>query len=108
MIQAIVGIIIGIVLSNVISTLTINSELTAILLIVSIDSIISILKDKLESTFNDKIVFINFIINLAASLLFLYLGNYIGLSLYYLVLFALGLDIFKNLSVIRKYLIKKM
>ena len=103
MIQA----LIGIVLSNVISTLTINSELTAILLIVSIDSIISILKDKLESTFNDKIVFINFIINLAASLLFLYFGNYIDLNLYYLALLALVLNIFKNLSMISKYLIKK-
>ena len=108
MIQAIVGIVIGIVLSNIISTFTINSELTAIFLVVSIDSIINSVKDKLESQFNDMVVFFNFNIILVASLLFFYFGNYIGLSLYYLALFALGVNIFKNLSMICKYLIKNL
>ena len=108
MIQVVFGIIIGIVLSSVIPTFTINAELTAILLTVSINSIISIIRAKLESQFNDMVVFISFSINLIASILFLYLGEYIGLSLFYLALFALGLNIFKNLSIIRKHLIKNL
>ena len=106
MIQTILGLTIGIVLGNIISTFKISSELTAIFIIVSINSIISSFKYMLESQFDDRTVFISFNINLFASLLFLYLGNYIGLSLYYLVLFALVLDVFKNLSIIHKYLIK--
>ncbi len=106
--KIIIGLTIGIIFGRIFSTLTINSELAAIILIAAIDSVIEGLKLKLNEQFKDKEIFSRFILNFCAATILLYLGKYLSMNLHYLALFAIGLNIFKNLSAIRQRLIKNL
>ena len=108
MTRALIGIIIGLVIGGSAPLILMNAKLSAVVLVVSVNSIIGSFRANLESNFNDLDMISGFVVNLAASISLLYLGDYLIVNLYYLALFALGLKIFKNLSKIRQHLIKKI
>ena len=108
MTRALIGIIIGLIIGGLAPLVLMNAKLSAVVLIVSVNSIIGGFRANLESNFSDLEMISGFVLNLAASISLLYLGDYLIVNLYYLALFALGLKIFKNLSKIRQHLIKKI
>ena len=95
-------------MGSTIPLVTINTEIAAVVLIVSIDALIGSLLASFDSRFSDIEMMSGFIVNSAAAMLLIWLGDYLILNLYYLALFAVGIRIFKNLSKIRQHVIKKL
>ena len=106
MIQALIGIIAGIFLGIAIPMNALNVNICAIILVSSFDAIIGALKAKFEESFDDKIMISGFAVNLTAALILLYLGSYINMNLHYMAFIAFSIRMFKNLSLIRRHLIK--
>jgi len=107
MTQALIGMVMGIFIGNTFLVESLNANICAVILVVSIDAIFGAIKAKFKGCFNDKIVFIGFIINLSAALLLLYLGNCLNVHLHYVVLVVFGIRMFSNLSFIQGYLVNK-
>ena len=99
---------IGLTMGSTIPLVTINTKIAAVVLIVSIDALIGSLLASFDSRFSDIEMMSGFIVNSAAAMLLVWLGDYLILNLYYLALFAVGIRIFKNLSKIRQHVIKKL
>ena len=108
MLRAMIGVMIGLMIGSIIPLITINTKILAVMIIVSADTLIGSLQSSLESNFNDIEMISGFIINSIVAVSLVFLGDYLIVSLYYLVLFALGIRIFENLSKIRQHLIKKL
>ena len=108
MLQALLGITIGILAGNFVQISSLNANLVAVVLVTSIDSVIGALRSKLEKNFNDKTMIIGFGMNLIAALTLLYLGSYLNINLQYMAFVAFSIRIFKNLSLIRCYLVKNL
>ena len=99
---------IGLTMGSTIPLVTINTKIAAVVLIVSIDALIGSLLASFDSRFSDIEMMSGFIVNSAAAILLIWLGDYLILNLYYLALFAVGIRRFKNLSKIRQHVIKKL
>ena len=57
--------------------------------------------------FDDKIFISGFFSNALLAAFLVYIGDHMGIDLYYVALLALGLRIFNNLGRIRQHLLKK-
>ena len=108
MIQALIGITIGIFIGTAVPISALNVNICAVILVTSIDSVIGAIKAKFEKSFDDKIMISGFIVNLTVAMLLLCFGSYLNMNLHYMAFIAFSIRIFKNLSAIRLYLIKKM
>ena len=108
MLKAIIGLIIGLIIGSAAPLIMLNNKIAAVLLVVSIDAVIGSFQAVLELKFSDSEMISGFIINSLAAVLLVYLGDYLIVNLYYLVIFALGIRIFNNLSKIRQHVIKKL
>ncbi len=109
MLGAVIGIILGLIIGYIIpfniSTGYIIYLAVAILSIV--DSLIGGIKSDLEDKFDAKIFVFGFLINTIASVFLAYIGDKIGIPLYYAAVFAFGVRLFSNLSSITKIYFKK-
>jgi len=81
-------------------------------LLAAIDSILGAARSHLEGKYNNLIFISGFIANAVMAGLLAYLGDRLGVPLYYAAIFVFGGRLFQNLAVIRrllidKYLIKK-
>lgn len=81
-------------------------------LLAAIDSILGAARSYLEGKYNNLIFISGFIANAVMAGLLAYLGDRLGVPLYYAAIFVFGGRLFQNLAVIRrllidKYLIKK-
>ena len=108
MVQAIIGITIGLIMGSAVPMVVMNAKISAVLIVISIDTILGGTLAKLDNTFDDIMMVSGFFINTTVSALLVILGDYIGVNLYYFALFAAGVRIFKNLSVLRRCLLKKL
>ena len=108
MLQAIIGITIGLIIGSAVPTVVMNAKISAVLIVVSLDAILGGTLAKLDNTFDDMMMISGFLLNTIAAVLLVFLGDYIGVNLYYFALFAAGLRIFKNLSILRRYFINKI
>ena len=109
MILAIVGLCLGIVLGFLFpwSIPVAYSKLFSIALLASLDSVFGGIRAASEGTFDDRIFISGFFSNALLAAFLVYVGDHLGLDLYYVVFLALGLRIFNNLGRIRQYLLKK-
>ena len=96
------------VIGSTIPLVVINTKIVAVVLVVSIDVVIGSLLASLESRFSDVEMMSDFVINSAAAISLIWLGDYLILNLYYVALFAVGIRIFENLLKIRQYVTKKL
>lgn len=73
----------------------------------SIDSVVGAIRALLELKF-DRIIFISgFITNSFIAMFLAFIGDMLGLPLYYCALFVFGSRLFNNLALIRRYIINK-
>ncbi|MBQ2009369.1 MAG: small basic family protein [Anaerovibrio sp.] len=109
MILAIVGLCLGIVLGFLFpwSIPVAYSKLFSIALLASLDSVFGGIRAASEGTFDDRIFISGFFSNALLAAFLVYVGDHLGIDLYYVALLALGLRIFNNLGRIRQYLLKK-
>ncbi|HWQ77727.1 MAG TPA: small basic family protein [Anaerovoracaceae bacterium] len=76
-------------------------------LLAAIDSILGAARSYLEGKYNNLIFITGFIANAVMAGLLAYLGDRLGVPLYYAAIFVFGGRLFQNLAVIRRLLIDK-
>ncbi|MDF2654955.1 MAG: hypothetical protein K0R19_1429 [Bacillota bacterium] len=76
-------------------------------LLAAIDSIVGAARSQLEGKYNNFIFISGFITNAILAGLLAYLGDRLGVPLYYAAIFVFGGRLFNNLAVIRRLLIDK-
>ena len=109
MILAIVGLFLGILLGSIcpLSIPESYAKLFSVALLASIDSVFGGYRAVLEEKFDNTIFISGFFINALLAAFLVYVGDHLGIDLYYVALLAFGLRIFQNLAIIRRYFFKK-
>ena len=109
MILAIVGLFLGILLGSIcpLSIPVASAKLFSVALLASIDSVFGGYRAVLEEKFDNTIFISGFFINALLAAFLVYVGDHLGIDLYYVALLAFGLRIFQNLAIIRRYFFKK-
>lgn len=109
MIYAVIGLIVGILLGVVFpwSVPAAYAKLFSVALLASLDSVFGGLRAASDGNFDDKVFISGFFTNALLAAFLVYVGDHLGIDLYYVALIALGLRIFNNLGIIRQHLLKK-
>ena len=110
MMIALIGIVIGVVIGYYIpySFNTLYSIYLAVGILAAIDSVLGALSAIIKERF-DSIVFITgFLVNFALATVLSYIGDRLGIPLYYAAIFVFGTRLFKNVAIIRRGLIEKI
>ena len=109
MILAIVGLLGGRLLGSIcpISIPVAYAKLFSVALLASFDSVFGGYRAVLEEKFDNTIFISGFFINALLAAFLVYIGDHLGIDLYYVALLAFGLRIFQNLAIIRRHFFKK-
>ena len=83
------------------------AKLFSVALLASIDSVFGGYRAVLEEKFDNTIFISGFFVNALLAAFLVYVGDHLGIDLYYVALLAFGLRIFQNLAIIRRYFFKK-
>lgn len=110
LIAMIIGLIGGIVLGFTldVSYPTEYSFYITMGLLAAIDSILGAARSHLEQKYNNVIFITGFVTNAILAGLLAYLGDRLGVPLYYAAILVFGGRLFQNLAVIRRLLIDKI
>ena len=109
MILAVVGLLLGILFGSIcpLSIPVAYAKLFSVALLASIDSVFGGYRAVLEEKFDNTIFISGFFVNALLAAFLVYVGDHLGIDLYYVALLAFGLRIFQNLAIIRRYFFKK-
>lgn len=105
-----IGLLIGLIIGSVVSV-TIPAEYaryTAVAILAALDSVLGAARARLSGEYDHAIFITGFFGNtlLAAGLTFL--GDRLGVELYYAAIFAFGVRLFNNLALSRRYLLARL
>lgn len=100
-----IGIVIGLV--NDISYPMQYSFYITVALLAAMDSLLGAVRSNLEGKYNTIIFLTGFLGNALLAALLAYLGDKLGVPLYYAAIFVFGGRLFQNLAVIRRILLDK-
>ncbi len=109
MVLPITGLIIGIVI-GIVFPITVPLEYAkfmSVALLASLDSVFGGLRAGIEEKFDNTVFITGFFTNALLAAGLVYIGDRLGIDLYYVSLLAFGLRIFQNLAIIRRYFLKK-
>ena len=109
MILPILGLVIGILLGSfcpVIIPLA-YSKLFSVALLASLDSVFGGLRAASAERFNNTVFITGFFSNALLAAFLVYIGDRLGIDLYYVALLTFGFRIFKNLASLRRHLLRK-
>ncbi len=104
-----IGLIIGLLI-GLYSPITIPVEyakLLSVALLAALDSVFGGLRATMEEKFDNTVFISGFFTNALLAAGLAYVGDRLGIDLYYVALLAFGLRIFQNLAIIRHYFLKK-
>jgi small basic protein len=76
-------------------------------LLAAMDSLLGAIRSEMEGKYNNLIFISGFLTNAVLAAALVYLGDRLGLPLYYAVIFVFGGRLFQNLAVIRRIIIEK-
>lgn len=109
MILAVIGLLLGLLIGSAypLSIPVAYSKLLSVALMASLDSVFGGYRAVMEETFDNTIFISGFFINAFLAAILVYIGDHLGIDLYYVALLAFGLRIFQNLAMIRRYFFKK-
>jgi len=99
------GLVIGYVVPVMVPLLYMNYLSIAIL--AGLDSIFGGIRAYMEDSFDNTVFITGFFANTLLAVGLSYLGDQITLELYLIPIVVFGIRIFQNLSIIRRYLLKK-
>jgi len=99
------GIIIG--LAFPISVPFEYAKFMPVALLAALDSVFGGLRAGSEEKFDNTIFITGFFTNALLAAGLVWIGERLGIDLYYVALLAFGLRIFQNLAIIRRYFLKK-
>jgi small basic protein len=107
MIIAVIGIIIGLGIGYLIplSITTSFSIYFSVAILAAIDSVFGAIRTSREGTF-DMVIFVSgFFTNAILAAFLAYIGDNLGVPIYYAAVFAFGVRLFNNLAIIRRDII---
>ena len=81
------------------------SRYTAVMILAALDSVLGAVKAWLNGNFENKVFISGLIVNSLAAGALTYLGDKLGVELYFAAIVAFGVRIFDNLAVIRRHLL---
>lgn len=105
----IIGLIIGVLIGTVcpISIPAEYAKFMSVALLASLDSVFGGLRAGIEEKFDNTVFITGFFTNALLAAGLVYIGERLGIDLYYVALLAFGLRVFQNLAIIRRYFLKK-
>lgn len=105
----ITGLIIGIILGSLCPILIpiTYSKLFSVVILVSLDAIFGGLKAAVNNKFENAVFITGFFSNALMAIFLVYIGDRLGIDLYYVALLAFGFRIFKNLAALRRHYLRK-
>lgn len=109
MIIGILGIIIGLMIGFYLPVTFPNtySLYVSVSILAAIDSVFGAIKASMENKFNSTIFVTGFLGNAIIAGLLAYIGDRMGVPLYYAAIFAFGSRLFQNFAIIRRQIIEK-
>ena len=109
MVLPIIGLIIGVLIGTVfpISIPAEYAKFMSVALLASLDSVFGGLRAGIEEKFDNTIFITGFFTNALLAAGLVYIGERLGIDLYYVALLAFGVRVFQNLAIIRRYFLKK-
>lgn len=110
MLLPLLGLILGVVLGVVLpfSIPLVYSSYMSIAVLAALDSVFGGIKTSLEGTFDTNIFISGFFGNTILAAFLAYIGDRLGVPLYYAAIFAFGTRLFENFAIIRRYFLKKI
>ena len=105
----ILGLLVGLLIGTL-SPLSIPPEYAkylSVALLASLDSVFGGLRAGIEEKFDNTVFITGFFTNALLAAGLVYIGDRLGLDLYYVALLTFGLRVFQNLAIIRRYFLKK-
>ncbi|TMD05191.1 MAG: DUF1290 domain-containing protein [Chloroflexi bacterium] len=100
---AIVGILLG--LNAPVQIPTGYARYTAVMILAALDSIFGAIKAWLNGNFENKVFISGLLVNSVVAGALTYLGDKLGVELYFAAIVAFGVRIFENIAVIRRHLL---
>jgi small basic protein len=109
MLLPILGLIIGLIIGSFcpISIPQEYAKLFSVALLAALDTVFGGLRANAEEKFDTTVFITGFFTNALLAALLVYIGDRLGIDLYYVAMLAFGLRIFQNLAIIRRYFLKK-
>lgn len=83
------------------------NKLFSVAILAGVESICSAIRLVIKDKFNSKSFIITFFANVSIVVLFVFIGDNLGLDLYYVVLLALGFRLLQDLDVVKLYLFNR-
>ena len=109
MILPITGLVIGLLIGTIfpVSIPAEYARFMSIALLASLDSVFGGLRAVMAEQFDNTVFITGFFTNALLAAGLVYIGERLGIDLYYVALLAFGLRVFQNLAIIRRYFLKK-
>ncbi|MGL5513438.1 MAG: small basic family protein [Sporomusa sp.] len=103
------GLVIGLIIGSVfpITVPLEYAKFMSVAVLASLDSVFGGLRAGAEEKFDNTVFITGFFMNSLMAAGLVYIGDRLGIDLYYVALLAFGLRIFQNLAIIRRYFLKK-
>ncbi len=110
MILPLIGLLLGILI-GFLSPVTIPiqySTYMSIAILASLDSVFGGIRSSLENTFDIEIFISGFFANAILAAILAYIGDQLGVPIYYAAIFAFGVRLFQNFAIVRRYILARM
>ena len=109
MMLPIVGVLLGIAIGLLfpLSMPVEYGKFLAVALLASLDSVFGGLRSALEEKFDNAVFISGFFVNALLAVVLVFVGDRLGIDLYYVASLAFGLRIFQNLAITRRFFLKK-
>lgn len=110
MLIALIGIIIGVFvgLNLPFNFSSAVSLYLSVGILAAMDSIVGALKGSMENRFDTLIFISGFVVNALMAFFLSYIGDMLGVPLYYAAIFVFGTRLFQNIGIIRRMFIDQM
>jgi len=110
MIVPLLGLLLGVLL-GLLSPLTIPiqySTYMSIAILAALDSVFGGVRSSMENTFDVEVFISGFFANAVLAAILTYIGDQLGVPIYYAAIFAFGVRLFQNFAIIRRYILARM
>ena len=108
MLKPLLGLIVGII-AGCLFPLDLTGEYTklfSVVLLVALDSVFGGLRAAVNEHFSDTVFITGFLTNALFAAFLVFVGDRLGIDLYYVALLVFGFRIFKNLAGLRRHWLK--
>ena len=98
-----IGLLVGIIIGSFIAIPAQYSRYTAMAILAASDSILGAARAQLDGQYNNKVFVSGFCANAVLAGLLTFVGDRLGVELYYAAIVAFGVRLFNNLAIIRRH-----